>query len=361
MTVTRSCPVCGYTGSYPSQAMADARHRRHSCAKQQHVGQVARRRAARAEQRRERPCRHPHARHTHGSRAAYVRDQCRCPACTAANTAASRTVYRQRAYGRWQPYLDATPVRGHLQALRQTGIGVDRIAALAGTSVSHIRELADPGRPGRPPIRRVRPETAQRILAVTATDATRAPRSHLAATGSRRRLQALVALGWPLPHLADELGRSPSNLSRSMTAGSVTAATAQQVRDLYHRLTRLSPPQTTAAQRTAAHAARAHAHQHGWRPPLGWDDIDTDPNTDTDTRRPGEQPADPDDPDDIDEIAVERAVAGDGIHLTQLTPAEQTEAVRRLTAHGASLRDIAAQLATTTRTVSRRRRQLRAA
>ncbi len=44
-----------------------------------------------------------------------------------------------------------------------------------------------------------------------------------------------------------------------------------------------------------------------------------------------------------------------------LTPAEQREVVQRLTARGRSIRDIATQLATTERTVSRRRASLGAA
>jgi len=234
---------------------------------------------------------------------------------------------------------------------------VHRIAALTGTPVSHVRALAGTGPGSRPPVRRVRRQTAQRLLALTPTHATPAPGSRVAGTGTRRRLQALGALGWPLPRLAEALGQSASSLSRTMTAGSVTAAPDLQVRHLYHRLTRLSPPQTTPAQRAAADAARAHAQQQGWLPPLGWDDIDTDP----DPSRPGQQATDADadaDADEIDEVAVERAVAGDGIRLVQLTPTEQTEVVRRLTHRGASLRDIATQLATTTRTVSRRREQL---
>lgn len=248
------------------------------------------RRAEPAGQRRERPFQHPRAEHTHGTRAAYVRDRCRCPGCTAANTAASRAIYRARAYGRWQPYLDATGVRVHLQALRQAGIGVHRIAALTGTPVSHVRALAGTGPGSRPPVRRVRPQTAERLLALTAAHATPAPGSRVPSTGTRRRLQALVALGWPLPRLAAVLGHRTSSLSRSMTAGSVTAATDQQVRHLYHRLTPLRPPQTTPAQRAATEAARAHAQQQGWLPPLGWDDIDTDP----DPGRANEQPDDVD-------------------------------------------------------------------
>jgi hypothetical protein len=52
---------------------------------------------------------------------------------------------------------------------------------------------------------------------------------------------------------------------------------------------------------------------------------------------------------------VERALTGDHIGYDDLTAAEQQEVVRSLIARGASIRDIAAQLATSKRTVSRRR------
>ncbi|TQN43707.1 hypothetical protein FHU33_3169 [Blastococcus colisei] len=64
---------------------------------------------------------------------------------------------------------------------------------------------------------------------------------------------------------------------------------------------------------------------------------------------------------DLDEIAIERALAGDGVRLEHLTPTEQDEVVRRLTEHGKSIRDIAQQLATTKRTISRRPASINAA
>ena len=57
----------------------------------------------------------------------------------------------------------------------------------------------------------------------------------------------------------------------------------------------------------------------------------------------------------MDAIAVERALAGDNISYAGLTSAEQHEVIRRLSARGTSIRDIATQLGTTKRTVSRRR------
>jgi hypothetical protein len=346
MSVSRTCPSCGYTSDYASVPLADAHHRRHSCAKHRRGLEQARRRAERLQARVTRACTHPQTRHQHGTRAAYVKDRCRCTDCTAANTAASRTATRERTYGRWHPYVDAAPVRGHIAALRAAGIGVERIAQLAGLSVSHIRQLAEHDRSGSPTTQRVRSGTAARVLRVGIDNASPAPRSRVDVIGTRRRLQALIAVGWAPELLAARLGRHPGSLHCSMTSRSVTARTARDVAALYEQLWNVRPPELTDEQRAAADAARAHAAAHGWPPPLAWDDIDTDPAP------PAAAPARPD---DMDAIAVERALAGDGIRYDDLTSSEQQEVIRHLTARGDSIRDIAALLFTSKRTVSRHR------
>jgi hypothetical protein len=315
MSATRACLACGYSGTYASDALADVHHARHSCAKHRQTIERARRRVQRAQSRVRRDCTHPRARHVHGTRVAYVKDRCRCTDCTAANTAAGRAVHRAQTFGRWRPFVDAAPVREHIRALRAAGIGVEQIAMLADVSTSHVRELADSGRDGNPGIRRVRPETAHQVLRIRADQANRAPRSHVDATGTRRRLQALIAVGWPHGQLAARLGRSPANLRRSMLSDSVTAQTARDVSALYEKLWNLRPPQSTDDQRAAADAARAFAAERGWLPPLAWDDIDTDPDP-----RHHTENAEADD--DLDEIAIERALAGDDVRLEHLTLAE---------------------------------------
>jgi hypothetical protein len=316
MLVTRACPACGYSASYASIPLADAHHPRHSCARQQRAIERAARRENRARTRVRRECIHSGAHHVHGTRAAYGKDRCRCMACTAANTAASRRMTRERTFGRWQPFVNAGATHRHITALREAGIGVERIAQLSGVSVSHVRELADPRQGESPATRRVRPITAMRILSVAIDDASRAPHSRVASTGTRRRLQALITVGWTPELLAAQLGRRPSSLRGSMTSRSVTARTAQDVAALYARLWNAQPPELTNDQRAAADAARAHAAAHGWLPPLAWDDIDTDPAP------PAAAPAPPD---DIDAIAIERALAGDGIRYDDLNSAEQQE------------------------------------
>jgi hypothetical protein len=353
VTATRTCPACGYSRAYTSDALADVHHARHSCAKHRRAVERTRRRVQRAQVRVRRDCTHPRARHVHGTRAAYVKDRCRCTDCTAANTAAGRAVHRAQTFGRWRPFVDAAPMREHIRALRAAGIGVEQIAMLAGISTSHVRELAGTGRDGNPGIQRVRPETAHRVLRIRIDQANRAPRSHVVATGTRRRLQALIAVGWPHDELAAGLGRSSAGLRRSMLSDSVTAQTAQDVRALYEQLWNLCPPQSTDDQRAAADAARTFAAERGWLPPLAWDDIDTDPDPRHHARHA--------ETDDLDEIAIERALAGDGVRLEHLTSAEQDEVVRRLTERGKSIRDIAQQLATTKRTISRRRAAINAA
>jgi hypothetical protein len=265
---------------------------------------------------------------------AYVKDRCRCPACTAANSAASRNRRRRALFGHQSSstLVDATPVREHIAQLRAAGLGYDRLSRLAGTSARHLRDIActTPTPTHKAPIRRIRTQLAEALLTIDPATAT-----YLRdARGTRRRLTALVALGWPLPHIAALLGRRPDSLARTLTANQVTAATAAATAKLYDDLAEEPPSHTPTTL-----AAKRYAQDRGWVPPLAWDDIDTDaaphdavadPTTDTDQQY-------------LDEIAIEAATAG-RLSWRQLTDAEAAEAVRRLAAHGRSTRSIANQL-----------------
>lgn len=115
-----------------------------------------------------RPCTHTRARHEHGTVDAYSADKCRCAPCTAANTAYTSNRRRQIAYGRWQAYVDAVPVRAHLERLLQQGIGWRAIAERAHVSNDTVRRILY-GYPRRniPPSNRVTARTAAALLAVT--------------------------------------------------------------------------------------------------------------------------------------------------------------------------------------------------
>ena len=191
--VARTCPTCGYTATYASEPLANYHHPRHSCAKAQRFADAARRRTIGGPIR---DCQHRGQPHLHGTRTAYVKDQCRCTECRAANSAASKAAYR-----RTRPRtLGAVRRRGTGQSAHRDparGRHRRRPDRPAGRHLLQPRPRTRPPRTNRPATDpAIRPETAQRLLAIAVTDANRASRSHVDATGTRRRLQALVAIGW---------------------------------------------------------------------------------------------------------------------------------------------------------------------
>lgn len=181
---------------------------------------------------------------------------------------------RQIAYGRWQPWANAAPVREHLRVLRAGGASYQTIARAAGVSPMTVHRLLGTGPPGnKAAAERVRAATAKRMLAVTSlTVAHVAPRRD--ATGTRRRLRALIAIGHPAASLARRVGLSPlavSGIVRGHTA-TVTPATYAAVCSLYRQLWDQPPAENTPAQRQAAKVARRRAERHRWPPPMGLDD-----------------------------------------------------------------------------------------
>lgn len=95
--------------------------------------------------------------------------------------------------------------------------------------------------------------------------------SRVDATGTRRRIQAMVANGRPLAEIARLLGREPGPVGRILTQATVRAATAQAVSDLYGRLGDRIPEPASRAEALAAAAARSFAQRRGWPPSLAWE------------------------------------------------------------------------------------------
>lgn len=80
------------------------------------------------------------------------------------------------------------------------------------------------------------------------------------ATGTRRRLRALVALGWPSTYLKTRIGAAHIIFTDSAV---VHPRTAARVRALYDELGGTLGP---------APRSRTYAAAKGWPPPLAWDD-----------------------------------------------------------------------------------------
>ena len=90
------------------------------------------------------------------------------------------------------------------------------------------------------------------------------------ATGTRRRLQALAAIGWPKTVIAPRLGVAPPRLDVILRQANVHRSTAARVAAVYEALADTPGP----SRYTAGQARRC-----GFVPPIGWDD-DTIDNPD---------------------------------------------------------------------------------
>ena len=197
----------------------------------------------------------------------------------AADRAGCHRVYacwraRQIAYGRWQPWADAAPVREHVRQLHLAGASHQAIARAAGVATMTVYRLqhGEPAR-NRPAPARIRTQHAERLLAVTAAAIADAAGRRDAA-GARRRLRALIAMGHPAASLARYLGTPPRtvwDLARGRTI-TVTQDLHAAVCVLYEQMWDLCPPERTGAQRRAATAARSRAARNGWPTPMGVDD-----------------------------------------------------------------------------------------
>jgi hypothetical protein len=321
-------------------------------------------------------CQHPGLPHQHGTRNAYAADRCRCTPCRQANRDSERERARRRTYGQEQSlYVDAGPSRERVRALLAAGVGLQRIAQQSSVGHGTLTHLlyGSYGQRQRPPAKRVRRDTEARLLAIGDPRRNLAPGTLIDATGTRRRLRALAAIGWSTPLLAQHLGRHRGPLRRDFYEQSVKASTAEGVRRLYDQLWDTKPPESTTRERMAASKARNTATRNGWRPPLAWDDIDNDHEPDdcdgttnddeaqgtaTDAADVDDLDHEQDDDEYIDEVAVRNAMDGRPV---QLSRHERDEAVRRLTELNYSLRQIAELLHVTARTVTRRRSANRAA
>lgn len=156
------------------------------------------------------------------------------------------------------------------------------------------------------------------------------------ATGARRRIHALAAIGWSLAGQSRMLEMGDTAAHKITARKWLHVETAAKVRALYDELSMMPGPSVRA---------RREAQRKGWAPPLAYDDdtID-DPHT---------EPSGVLTRDGLDEIAVQRASRGERV---QLSRAERAEVVRRLTAAGLSAADIADRLGIAQRSVSRLRK-----
>lgn len=268
--VILTCEDCGHATPAASPERAAYGMRRHSCA-------MVRERVARAQRRLDRlalsgpeqPCQHDD-RHPHGDRVRYVIDKCRCRPCRDAASKYARDLDRRHLYGK-PTYVNAEPARSHVQSLQAQGMGWKRVARAAGINTSVMWKLlyGDPSRP-QAPSRRIRPATEAAILTVRLNLAGGAK---VDSTGTTRRIQALVAIGWSQSKIAARLGVTPANfLNLSHGRTGVTTARAKAVADLYDELWNTAPPRAGHRDEGAYTRSVRYAALAGWAVPMAWDE-----------------------------------------------------------------------------------------
>lgn len=263
----------------------------------------------------------------HGTRSRYSNHGCRCEPCRSVHRQYDGDRSRRKAYGTWQPYVDATPVRAHVRSLMSRGIGWRHTADIAGVPKATVNQLLYglPGR-GRKPPTRVRQHTADRLLAVQFDTALLADGALVDATGTWRRVRALVAVGWPKVHIARALGSRGQGLQLQDTK--VQAATARKVSDLYDAWWNADPAAHGVDGRQAVRA-RAYARERGWPPPMAWDD------------------------DALDDPAAEpHGPASSDCSRRMCTAEERLQDIAHLAAAGATVEEVAARLSISTHYVN---------
>jgi hypothetical protein len=203
----------------------------------------------------------------HGRLSTYTHQKCRCLKCTVRMNAWEANRRRQKAYGTWNPWADAEPVRAHVQAVLDAGLTRAQVAAAAPVNAKVIDHLLDNSS------RRIRPANATALLGVQVPAIPPAGGVALTdATRPRRELQALIAGGWPMSHL---VRRSRLDLHTIVDIiygrRQARAGTAHTIHVLYGQLWDQFPAEHGVRPHDIARSQRTAAKHH-WAPALAWDD-----------------------------------------------------------------------------------------
>lgn len=273
---------CGYTKTSRTQGLANRGLAMHSCQREKERQAIAARvQACKADTGTRRHCQCKRANHQHGTRQAYVIDRCRCRPCRDAVNAYRRQETKLKAYGRHDTgRVPIAPVQEHIQFLQDNGISVKRLAKLSGVSLSTLGAIKW-GRTERSgqTYTRVHKTTADKILAVRPSAELMAAGRPIDATGTRRRLQALMCLGYSKQELGRRIDVAPSNMTALMKRDQVVAGTARKVTALYEQLWNKPAIGTEQRSRISVSRSISYARQHRYAPPLAGDDDTIDDPT----------------------------------------------------------------------------------
>jgi hypothetical protein len=256
----------------------------------------------------------------HGTRAGYIAG-CRDTCCSTANRRWIKQYRLAASRNGGRTTVPTEPVREHVRNLQRT-MSLSAIGNAARVTSSQMVRLMRGDHPT------MRAATATRLLAVRPD--TKVGGHYISAVGSRRRLQALVAIGYSFERIEKHLGgygRSNMRILAYENRPWITSDVALRIKAAFDELSMKLPDAPTRVHQGAITKARNRAKARGWVPPLAWDeDTIDDPNA-----KPAGLTAPARVSEDIDEAAVLRRMNGERVHLTKY---ESAEVVRRLRAAG---------------------------
>lgn len=287
--------------------------------------------------------------HKHGATETCYVHGCGCDDCRVQHTNRSRQRRKMIAYGRHQDIrVDKTEAAAHARALRNLGWTIDGIAQQAGVNSSAVDELLGER------YRRTHRNTATAVLNLPLEAPPKTAWNRVPSLGSRRRVQALMFMGWSAALIEQRAGLGDRFVMKAVTQPFIEGATRDRIARVYDSLWNQTPPLDTPFQRGSYTRTVKLARERGWVGPLHWDDIDDPDDVPTNNVTRVNQFS----KDRFDEAVVDAAVYGD---KPRMTPPERREAVRILIERGYSNSEAAEVLGCTVRTVDRLRPRKEAA
>jgi hypothetical protein len=200
----------------------------------------------------------------HGTLAMRRRGECAtdpCDPCLEEGRRYERNRSKLHVMGR-KPYVAAGRARAHVQRLLAGGMTVRQVEAASGVNRTAIRVMLGDF-PGRKRSEQIRPWTERALLIVRGNlGPARSGTATVDAAGTRRRLEALQAIGYPARELAQRLGAGPRSPLQVARRARVRAATARAVADLYAALENTPGP---------SHRVAVTAQARGFLAPAWWD------------------------------------------------------------------------------------------
>jgi lambda repressor-like predicted transcriptional regulator len=149
---------------------------------------------------------------------------------------------------------DPTAAREHIAALRARGVTVRMLREDHGISDQVLRNLK------RSKIRRL---SEAKILAIPLPTVWVPTLADVDATGTRRRLQALAAIGWRQDDIGARIGVVQRHIPNLMHRDRVASSSAAKVAAVFDELQMIPGP---------SDIARRRARRKGWAVPLAWDE-----------------------------------------------------------------------------------------